>query len=112
MEKTPKCTNTTSECETGVDVASSNKSSSVASKRPCNKNKARYSDIYQVTHPIESANKYNILTNLPETTICQDGNVVPKIMKVTQISTNNCMQKKIHVRIRYPLVIRHPRNTT
>jgi hypothetical protein len=33
-------------------------------------------------------------------------------MKVTEISTNNCMQKKIHGRIRNPLVTRHPRNTT
>jgi len=111
-EKTPKPTNTTSECETGVDVALSNKWSSAASKRPYNKNKARNSDIYQVTQPIESANRYTILTKLPETTICQDGNVVPKITKVTRISTNNCMQKKIHGRIGNPLVTRHPRNIT
>jgi hypothetical protein len=111
-EKTSKPTNTNSECETGVDVASSNKWSSVASKRPYNKNKARNSDIYQGTQPIESANRYAILTNLPKTTICQDGNVAPKITKVTQISTNNCVQKKIHGRIRNPLVTLHPGNTT
>ena len=31
-EKTPKASKTTSECETGADIASSNKWSSVASK--------------------------------------------------------------------------------
>jgi len=112
MEKMPTPTNTTSECKTGVDVVSPIKWSSVASKRPYNKNKARNSDIYQVTQAIESANRYTILTNLPETTICQDGNVAPKIMKVTQISTNNCVQKQIHGRIRNPLVTHHPTNTT
>jgi len=108
-EKTPKPTNTTSECETGVDVASSNKWPSVASKWLYNKNKARNADIYQVTQPIESANRYTVLINLPET-ICQDGNVAPKITKLTQISTNNCMQRKIHRRIRNPLVTRPPNN--
>ena len=33
-------------------------------------------------------------------------------MKVTQISTNNCVQKKIHGRIRNPLVTRYPGNTS
>ena len=38
--------------------------------------------------------------------------MAPKITKVTRISTNNCVQKKIHGRIRNPLVTRHPRNIT
>jgi len=108
MEKMPKLSNTNSECETDVDVTSPNKWSSVASKRPYNKNKARNSDIYLITQPIEHANRYTMLTNLPETTICHDGNVAPKITKATQISTNNYVKKMDHGRIRKPSVIRHP----
>ena len=73
---------------------------------------ARNSDIYQVIQPIESAKRYAMLTNLPETSICEDGHVAPKITKVNQIPTNNCVQKKIHGRIRNPLVTLHPRYTT
>jgi hypothetical protein len=42
--KTPKPTNTISECEAGGDVTSPNKWSSVAPKQLCDKNKARISD--------------------------------------------------------------------
>jgi hypothetical protein len=56
-EKMPKPSNTISDCETGVDVASPNKWSSIASKRPYNKNKARNSHIYQITQPIKYANR-------------------------------------------------------
>ena len=38
--------------------------------------------------------------------------MAPKITKVTQISTNNCVLKKIQGRITNPLVTCHPRNTT
>jgi len=81
--------------KTGVDVALSNKRSSAASKRPYNKNKARNSDIYQVTQPIESANRYTILNNLPETTICQDGNVAPKVTKVTKFPQTTACRRRL-----------------
>jgi hypothetical protein len=87
-EKMPK----PSECETDVDVASFNKWSSVATKRSYNKNKARNSDIFQTTQPMESANRYT-LPYLPETTTFHDGNVAPKITKVTQISTNSTKER-------------------
>ena len=74
-----------------------NKLSSVASKRPYNEKKARNSDIYQITQPIEHANRYTMLASLPETTNSHDGNVVPKITKATQISTNNYEKKKDHI---------------
>jgi len=108
-EKTPKPFDTITECETGVDVASSNKWSSVASRRPYNKNKTRNSDIFQITQPIESANRY-ILPYLPETTIFHDGNVAPKITKVTHISTNSYVEKNDQGRIRNPSIARHLRN--
>jgi hypothetical protein len=57
-EKTPKPTNAIPEYEAGGNVASSNTWSRVASKRPHNKNKARISNTYQVTQPIENANRY------------------------------------------------------
>jgi hypothetical protein len=110
-EKTPKPTNTIPEYEAGGNVASSNMWSRVASKRPHNKNKARISNTYQVTQPVENANRYTKLANLPDTTNCYDGYVTPKITRVTQTSTNNCMKKKEH-RIRHPSTFRHPRNTT
>ena len=37
---------------------------------------------------------------------------MPKVTTVTQTSTNNYMKKKEHRRIRHPLIIRHPLNTT
>jgi len=43
---------------------------------------------------MESDNRYTKLANLPETTICYDGYVTPKITEVTQTSTNNYMKKK------------------
>jgi hypothetical protein len=104
MEKTPRPTNTIPECKAGSGTAPSNSRSSIASRQPYNKNKARISDTYQITQPIESANRYTMLANLPETTICYDGYVTPKIMEVTQTSTNNYMKKE-HGRIKYPSVI-------
>jgi len=71
MEKTPKPTNTIPGYEAGGNVASSSTWSRVASKQPC-KNKARIPNTYQVTQPIESTNRYTMLTNLPDTTNCYD----------------------------------------
>jgi hypothetical protein len=109
MEKTHKPTNTIPEHDAGGNVTSSTTWSRVASKRPHNINKARIPDTHQITQPIESANRYTKLVNLPDTTISCDGYVKPKIMKVAQTSTN--YMKKEHRRIRYPSTIRHPRNT-
>jgi hypothetical protein len=72
---------------------------------------ARNSDIYQKTQPIVNTNRYAMLTNLPETTICHDGNGPPKIRKVTQISTNNYVKKKDFEKIKNPSDPHHPRNT-
>jgi hypothetical protein len=101
MEKTHKPTNTIPEHEAGGNVTSSNTWSRVASKRPQNINKARIPDTHQITHPIESANRYTKLVSLPDTTISCDGYVKPKITKVAQTSTNSYMKKE-HRRIRYP----------
>jgi len=109
-EKTPRSPNSTSECEPGVEVASSNKWSIIASKRSYNKNKASNSDTYQKTQPIVNVNRYTMFTNLPETTICNDRNGAPKITKVTQTSTNNYV-KKDYGRIMNPSVTHHQRNT-
>ena len=110
-EKMLKPINTIPGYEVGGNVASSYTWSRVASKRPHNKNKARVPNTYQVTQPIETTNRYNKLTNLPDTTNCYDGYVMPKMTRVTQTSTNNNTKKKEHRRIRPPSVIRHPRNT-
>jgi hypothetical protein len=70
-EKTSKPSNTTSEYETDIDVTSSSKWFNVASIRPYKEIKARNSNIYQLTQPTEHDNRCIILTNLPETIICQ-----------------------------------------
>jgi hypothetical protein len=94
LEKSLRPSNTTSDYEPNVDVSSSNIWSTIASNRPYKKNKTRTSDIYQITQPMKNANRYTILTNLPEMTIHQERNEAPTFMKVTQISTNNYMKKK------------------
>ena len=96
----PKPTNTIPGCEAGCNIASPSTWSRVASKRP-HKNKARIPNTYQVTQPIESTNRYTKLTNLPDITNCYDGYVMPKVTKITQTSTNNCVKKE-HIRIRHP----------
>jgi hypothetical protein len=111
-EKMPKPTNTIPGYEAGGNVASSYTWSRVASKQPHNKNKARIPNTYQVTQPTETTNRYTKLTDLPDTTNCYDGYVMPKMTRVTQISTNNYKKKKEHRRIRHPSIIGHPRNTT
>jgi hypothetical protein len=58
--------------------------SSVASKRPHNRNNARYPKICRNTQPIEGTNRYVILANIPESSNSQDENV-PKI-------TRHCLQ--------------------
>ena len=80
-EKTSKPSNTIPVYEISVDVSLSNKWSSVALRRPYNKNKARNSDIYHITQPIEHANKYTMLSNPQEMSICHEGNGVTKITK-------------------------------
>jgi hypothetical protein len=104
MEKTPKPTNTIPGYEAGGNVASSYTWSRVASKRPHNKYKARIPNIYQVTQPTETTNRYTKLTNLPDTINCYDGYVMPKMTRVTQTSTDN-YTKKEHGRIRHPSII-------
>jgi hypothetical protein len=85
--------------------------SSVASRRPLNKSNARQPNSYRDTQPIESINRYAILTNIPETSILQ-GKKEPKMTKSTCISTNNYFQKETHRRIRNPLPNPPPRYTT
>jgi hypothetical protein len=103
-EKTSKPTNTIPGYEAGGNVASSSTWSRVTSKRP-HKNKARIPNTYQVTQPIESTNRYTKLTDLPDTTNCYNGYVMPKVTRVTQTSTNNYTKKKEHRRIRHPPII-------
>jgi len=111
-EKTPKTTNTIPGYEAGGNVASSNTWSRVASKRLHNKNNARIPNTYQVTQPIVSTNRYTKLTNLPDTTNCYNGYVMPKVTRVTQTSANNYTKKKEHRKIRHPSIIGNQRNTT
>ena len=104
-EKMLKLTNTVSEYNTNSDAVLSNTWSTVGSKWLHNKNKTSIFDSYQISQPVESTNRFTTLANLPESTICYERDMMPKIHpKYTN--------KKEHGKIKQPAVSWHPRNTT
>jgi hypothetical protein len=103
-EKTLKLTNTISEY-TNSDAVLSNTWSTVASKWLHNKNETSIFDSYWISQPVESTNRFTTLANLPESTICYERDMMPKIYP-------EYLKKKEHRKIKQPAVSQRPRNTT
>jgi hypothetical protein len=93
-EKPSRPSNTISEYEPSVDATSTNRWSTIVSKRPYSRNKARKSDNRHNNQSMENANRYTLLPNLPETPICQEENGTPRFTEVTPVSPNNYVKKK------------------
>jgi hypothetical protein len=110
-EKPSRPTTTIPEYEPSVDATSTNRWSTIVSKRQYNRNKTRTSDNH-CNQSTEIVNSYTMLHNLPETPNYQDRNEMPRFMEVTPTSTNNNNTMKNYRRIRNPTLTHHPRNTT
>ena len=87
-ERPSRPTSTIPECEPGVEATSTNRWSTIASKRQYNGNKTRSSGNH-CKQPLETTNSYTMLHNLLVTPNYKEGNETTGRIEVTTSSTNN-----------------------